>query len=99
MAEPSPSRHDEAIVAEATEYAVKFHQLEMLGEAEKFYDAILEARPNDFQALHMLGILRQQQGNSIEALRLTGEALEANRRSAEALRTLGALLDTLNRRE
>ena len=99
MADPSPSGRDDAIVAEAAQYAVKFHQLGMLAEAERFYDAILKVTPDHFQALHLLGILRQQQGNSAEALRLTGEALETNSRSADALRTLGAVLDTLERHE
>ena len=99
MAEPSASRHDEAVVAEATEYAVKFHQLGMLAEAEKFYDAILQIRPDDFRALHMLGILRQQQGNNVEALRLTSAALDTNSRAAATLSTFGALLGTLKRHE
>jgi protein O-GlcNAc transferase len=87
------------MVAEAADYAAKFHKLGMLAEAEKFYAAILEVQPDHFDALYLLGILRQQQGNSIEALRLSGEALKANSRSADSLRTFGAVLDTLDRHE
>jgi predicted O-linked N-acetylglucosamine transferase (SPINDLY family) len=99
MAEPLPSRHDDAIVVEAADYAVKFHQLGMLAEAEQFYDAILKVKPDHFKALHLLGVLRQQQGNRVEALRLTSEALAANSRSADALCTFGAVLDALERHE
>ena len=43
-----PLKHDESIVAEALKYAATFHQRGMLAEAEKFYAAILEARPDHF---------------------------------------------------
>ena len=99
MAESLPSTRDDAIVAEAAEYAQKFHGLGMLAEAEKFYSAILAARPDHFDALHRLGILRRQQGNGIEALRLIGEALKSNSRSADSTRNFGAALETLGRHE
>jgi protein O-GlcNAc transferase len=99
MAESLPSRRDDAIVAEAAEYAHKFHGLGMLAEAEEFYSAILAARPDHFDALHRLGILRRQQGNSVEALRLIGEALNSNSRSADSARRFAATLETLGRPE
>jgi protein O-GlcNAc transferase len=99
MAEPSSSTRNDAIVAEAADYAAKFHKLGLLAEAEKYYAAILEVQPDHFDALYLLGILRQQQGNSVEALRLSGEALATNSRSAESLRTFAAVLDTLDRHE
>jgi protein O-GlcNAc transferase len=99
MAESLPSTRDDAVVAEAAEYAVKFHELGMLAVAERFCAAILEVRPEHFDALHRLGILRQQQGDGIEALRLIGEALKANSRSADSMRSFGAVLETLDRHE
>ena len=87
-----PLKHDESIVAEALKYAATFHQRGMLAEAEKFYAAILEARPDHFYALHLLGVLRRQQGNSAEALRLIGAALKMNPRSIEALCDFGGIL-------
>lgn len=99
MAESLRLIRDDAIVAEAADYARKFHELGMLAEAEKFYSAILDAKPNHFDALHQLGILRQQQGNAAEALRLIGEALKANAGAAASVRTFGAVLDTLDRHE
>jgi predicted O-linked N-acetylglucosamine transferase (SPINDLY family) len=99
MAESLPSTRDDAIMASAADYAVKFHQLGMLADAEKFYAAILQAKPDHFDALRLLGVLRQQQGNNAEALRLTGEALKANSRSASSLRNFGATLARLDRHE
>jgi protein O-GlcNAc transferase len=99
MAESLPSIRDDAIVAEAVEYAIKFHQLGRLAEAEEFYVTILKARPDHFDALHLLGILRQQQGDNAEALRLLGAALRTNRRSADALCNFGAALNALNRHD
>ena len=61
MAESLPSTRDDAIMASATDYAVKFHQLGKLAEAEKFYAAILQVKPDHFDALRLLGVLRQQQ--------------------------------------
>jgi protein O-GlcNAc transferase len=99
MAESLPSTRDDAVVAEAAEYAVKFHNLGMLPEAETFYAAILAARPDDFEALNRLGLLRQQQGNCIEALRLIAEALDANSRSVDSIRSFGVVLETLGRHD
>jgi predicted O-linked N-acetylglucosamine transferase (SPINDLY family) len=99
MAESLPSRRDDAIVAEAAEYAQKFHGLGMLAEAEKFYAAILAARPDHFDTLLRLGVLRRQQGNGVEALRLIGEALKSNSRSADSARSFAATLATLGRHD
>jgi protein O-GlcNAc transferase len=99
MAESLPSTRDDAVVAEAAEYAQKFHGLGMLAEAEKFYAAILAARPDHFDALHRLAVLRRQQGNDVEALRLIGEALKSNSRSVDSARSFAATLATLGRHE
>src|SRR5712692_10532188 len=93
------STREDTVVAEAAECAGKFHKLGMLAEAEKFYTAILKARPDHFDALHRLGVLRQQQSDSIEALRLIGEALKVNSQTGDSMRTFGAVLDSLARHE
>jgi protein O-GlcNAc transferase len=92
---PLPSAHEESVVAEAVRYAVTFHQRGMLAEAEKFYAAILDARPDHFNAMHLLGVLRRQQGNSTEAFRLIGAALKMNPRSVDALSNFGGVLIAL----
>jgi len=96
MATPLPLGHDESVVAEATQYAVTFHQRGMLAEAEKLYAAILEVQPDHFQALHLRGVLRQQLGDGAEAKRLITAALKMNPRSVDALCSLGGVLNALN---
>ena len=91
----TPSRHDENVVAEAIRYAATFHERGMLAEAEKFYAAILNVRPDHFDALHLFGVLRRQQGNNAEALRLIGAALKMNPRSVDALGSFSGVLLSL----
>jgi protein O-GlcNAc transferase len=95
MSLPISLGHDESVVAEAVKYAATFHQRGMLAEAEKFYAAILNVRPDHFHALHLLGVLRRQQGNGAEALRLIGAALKMNPRSIDALCNFGGILFAL----
>ena len=99
MATPLPAGTDESIVADATQHAVAFHQRGMLAEAEKFYATILTVRPDHFDSLHLLGVLRQQQGNSAEAMRLIGAALKMNPQSVDALCNFGAVLNALKRHD
>jgi protein O-GlcNAc transferase len=95
MTTPLPLGHDESVVAEAVKYAAIFHQRGMLAEAEKFYAAILDVRPDHFNALHLLGVLRSQQGNGPEAVRLIGAALKMNPHSVDALCNFGGTLFAL----
>jgi protein O-GlcNAc transferase len=91
--------HDEGVVAEATTCAIAFHQRGMLAEAEKFYAAILNVRPDHFDALRLLGVLRQQQGDNAEAMRLISAALKMNPRSADALGNFAGVLYALGRHD
>jgi protein O-GlcNAc transferase len=99
MTIPFPSGHDEGVVAEASTYALAFHQRGMLAEAEKFYAAILDVRPDHFDALRLLGILRQQQGDNAEAMRLISAALRLNPRSFDALSSFAGILYAFERYE
>jgi predicted O-linked N-acetylglucosamine transferase (SPINDLY family) len=69
----------------------------MLAEAEKFYSAILTTRPDHFDALRLLGVLRQQQGDNVEALRLTSAALKMHPQSIDALCNFAGVLYALER--
>jgi protein O-GlcNAc transferase len=91
-----PAEND---LTSAAERGAAFHQRGMLAEAEQHYLAILEARPDHFDALHLLGVLRQQQGNGAEAARLIGAALTLNPHSVDALCNFGAVLNALDRHE
>jgi protein O-GlcNAc transferase len=94
-----PAEHDEIVLVHATAHALTLHERGMLAEAEKVYAAILQASPDNFDALHLLGVLRQQQGNSAEAARLIGAALKLAPGSVEALCNFGAVLNALKRHD
>ena len=99
MATPLPSKHVESDLAAVAERAVACHRRGMLAEAEKHYAAVLRAKPDHFDALHLLGVLRQQQGNGADAVRLIDAALKLNPRSVHALCNFGAVLNALNRHD
>jgi len=69
----APAREPE-ILAQAIAGAAKLHRDGMASEAETLYQRILQIKPGHFDALHLLGVLRQQQGRSEEALRLIDAA-------------------------
>lgn len=64
--------------------AAACHQSGNLAEAERLYRAVLRAKPDEFDALHLLGVLEAQRRRLDEAQRLIGLALIHNPRSAEA---------------
>src|SRR5712672_2180364 len=99
MATPLPLRHAEDDLAATAERAIAFHQRGMLAEAEKHYAAILDVRPDHFNALHLLGVLRHQQGNRADALRLIDAALKLEPHSVHALCNFGAVLNALDRHD
>ena len=79
--------------------AIGLHQQGQLAEAESLYRQILASRPDDFDALHRLGVVRHQQGHSAEALGFIERALKRNPASARALANRGLVLHSLGRHE
>jgi tetratricopeptide (TPR) repeat protein len=76
--------------------ALKAHRKGDIPTAERLYAKLLRAAPGDFNALHLLGVIRAQQRRLAEADRLIAKALEANI-SAEALNNHGSVLIELGR--
>jgi len=68
-----------------------------LADAETICNAILTAQPEDFDSLHLLGLLRHRQGRNAEALRLVAAVLRRAPRSAEVLSNYGLILSALKR--
>jgi tetratricopeptide (TPR) repeat protein len=79
------------------EDAVSLHRQGRLDEAEKIYHRLLKTRRDDFDALHLLGLLNHQRGKTGEAYRLIAAALKVNPRSADALSNLAMVLHALKR--
>jgi predicted O-linked N-acetylglucosamine transferase (SPINDLY family) len=86
-------------LSQGIELAFKFHQEGRFGEAERLYREVLRVRPKDFEALHMLGILKLQQEQAEDAVRLIGAALTVDRRSVAAHSNHGLALAALKRHE
>lgn len=57
--------------------AIALHQNGRLQDAEQLYVKILQEQHDNFDALHLLGVLMHQRGRSQEALDLIAKAREA----------------------
>jgi predicted O-linked N-acetylglucosamine transferase (SPINDLY family) len=68
-----------------------------LDEAERHGRQALKARPDWFDALHLLGLVEVRRGRFVEAAKLLGRAAKANPRSPPALVNLGNALAALGR--
>jgi Flp pilus assembly protein TadD len=68
-----------------------------LDRAEKLCTGILEYRPQDFDALHLLGIINSQRHRTVDALRFLVEALRVNPESTDAMSNLGLALQVTGR--
>ena len=84
---------------EAIAQALTLHQRGRFDEAEQIYDVVLAADPDNFDALHLCGVLQHQQGQSIEGLRLVAAALKAQPGAADALINYGVILEALKRHQ
>jgi len=84
--------------AQATlQEAVALHQQGQLGPAEKSYARILKSYPDQFDALHLLGLLKLQSGKAGEAQRLITSALKIAPNAPDALANLGLVFTALKR--
>jgi protein O-GlcNAc transferase len=96
MAKSSFSKRELA-VRQLLAGAVQAHQRGQPAAAEALYLQILQARPGHFEAQHLLGVLRAQQGRHDEALALVGAALKTKPGSAGALTNYGLILHRMKR--
>jgi tetratricopeptide (TPR) repeat protein len=77
--------------------ALALHQQGRLDEAEKLYSRALKLQRDNFDALHLLGVLNQQRGKAGEAYRLIASALKVNPKSPDALSNFAMALSALKR--
>ena len=59
---PPVAAREGELLAEAIGHAAGCQAQGRWGEAETLYERILKVRPRYFDALHLLGVLREQQG-------------------------------------
>jgi len=77
--------------------ALALHRQGRLDEAEKLYNRALKAQRDNFDALHLLGMLNHQRGKNAEAHRLIAAALKVQPGAADALCNLAIVLHALKR--
>jgi len=94
---PSPPR--ELTVEQAVELAVSIQKRGRLDAAEEIYRRVLEAVPDQVDALHFLGIARHHRGQRDEGLALVRRALELAPDNLDARNNLGNMLSSGGRLE
>jgi len=99
MLKPQPQPQDQLDPTATLRRAAALHQRGQLHEAEALYRAVLAVRPDHFDALHLLGVLKHQSGEPVEALKLIGQALRSNERAASAHSNYGIVLAVLERHQ
>jgi protein O-GlcNAc transferase len=97
---PSPLPKPAAFnLPQALAQALALHHQGRLAEAERLYAAILAERPDHFDALQMLGMVKLAKGEASEALRLVSAAMRLRRPSPQILLNHGMILHALDRSE
>src|ERR1700751_372771 len=79
--------------------ALAAHQAGRLPEAERIYRQILASEPDNFDCLHLQGVIFAQNGNYVVAIDHIDRALKTNPTSAVALDNRGNALLALQRFE
>jgi tetratricopeptide (TPR) repeat protein len=79
--------------------AVALHRQGRLDEAETLYGRVLKLDREQFDALHLCGMLLHQRGKAVEADRLIAAALKLRPRSPDALSNRAQVLHTLKRHD
>ncbi|MEM1231521.1 MAG: tetratricopeptide repeat protein [Pseudomonadota bacterium] len=77
--------------------ATTAHQRGVTDKAQEFYEAVLQAQPDNIDALHYYGILLHQIGQSEEGLASIDKALSLGANSAEVHNNKGNVLKELKR--
>jgi len=84
-------------IAQILNDALSLHQQGRLREAEKLYMRALKAAPDNFDALHLLGLINAQNGQMGEAYRLMSAALRINPNVPDVLINFANVLHGLKR--
>ena len=94
---PLPQAAPSLNVPQAFAEGLRLHEQGRLAEAERLYAAVLAARPDHFDALQMLAVVKHARGELAEALRLISQAMKLRRPSPQILLNYGMILHALSR--
>src|SRR5271165_1867623 len=84
-------------LAQSFDEAINLYRQGRFDDAEKIASRILKLLPGSFDALHLLGLVKLQQGRPGAALGLIEKVLAINPSSPDACANLGLVLAALNR--
>jgi len=93
-AKPAPFR-----VPQVFAQGLTLHKQGRLHEAEQLYSQVLAHRPDHFDALQMLSVIKLARGEPAEALRLISEAMRLRKPSPQIMVNHGMILHALERSE
>ena len=97
---PSPVPKRETFkVPQAFAQALALHTQGRLNEAEPIYSEVLAHRPDHFDALQMLSVIKLAKGQPAEALRLISQAMRLRKPSPQVLVNYGMILHALEQSE
>lgn len=71
-------QHKTHNVQQLIQKAAQLHQAGQLGEAQRIYKQALSLEPNNFDGLHLLGLIEHRVGNFDEAINLISKAIQYN---------------------
>ena len=80
-----PSTQQTLTLQQALDLAVQHHTAGEFTQAESIYRQILEAHPDQPQALHLLGVIAHQRGENEQAVTLIEKALSIKSDYADCL--------------
>lgn len=91
---PAPATPD---ISKAIETALEHHKAGRLPQAKSIYQQVLQAEPNHHQALHLLGLTANQEGEYYKAIELINRAIQAAPSKPGYHYNLGCVYNTLNK--
>ena len=86
-------------VPRAMQQALELHHQGRIADAEQLYAAVLAVRPDHFDALQMLGVIKLSRGELATALQLVSAAMKLRPTSPQVLLNHGLVLNAMNRHE
>ncbi len=75
--------------SESLAVAVQHHQAGRLQAAEQIYRQILTTEPDNFNALHLVGVIASQMGKYDEAIQYIGQAIKLHGKDSAFHNNLG----------
>ncbi len=97
---PQPARTPASSPLQAKfKQGVALHQKGKLADAERIYTEVLKQQPNNFDAMHLLGVIALQTRRTQRGVELISKAIGFNAKRALAHNNLGNGLRDLNRLE